>query len=269
MARQILILGASGTVGSAVFKVLSQDNGLRVAGTCFSKAAIPSSGLLRFSLKEPGGIRPLLDRVRPDLIISCLRGSFPHHLSAHEAAADYLAGRGGKLIYLSSANVFDGDLERPHFESDLPCPVSPYGTFKAQCEELLRRRLGSRAVLIRLPFVWGPASPRLLDLKAGCSAGRLTVYEGLFSNHASDLQIARFIHWVIQTDGEGVFHTGTPEAVSYLSFACQLIDALDMKRPEWIVQKEPGIRAVLSGRRNIPQALQWNTSQLIQYLSGQ
>lgn len=269
MARQILLLGASGTVGSAVFKVLSQDRGLKVSGTCFSRANAASPALLRFSLQEPGGIRPLLERVRPDLVISCLRGSFPHQLSVHEAAADYLADRDGKLIYLSSANVFDGELGRPHFETDPPCPISPYGAFKAQCEELLNRRLGSRAVLIRIPFVWGPASPRLLDLKAGCIAGRLAVYEGLFSNHASDLQIARFIHWVIQTDGEGIFHAGTPEAVSYLSFACQLIDALGMKRPQWIPQREPGIRAVLSGRRDVPQALQWTTSQLIRYLSGQ
>ena len=130
MMRTVLILGASGTIGSAIFRRLSQEKTLRVVGTCFSARQKESPDMIRFSLETD--ILPLLRQVRPDVIVSAMRGDFGEQLSAHETAADCLREHGGKMIFLSTVNVFDGGMDRPHYEEDTREPVSAYGRFKLQ-----------------------------------------------------------------------------------------------------------------------------------------
>lgn len=266
--QRILILGASGTVGRAVFRQLARNQDLQVFGTYCSSEQAASPSMLRFSVESPDDICALLEQVRPDVVISALRGGFAEQLTAHERAARYLADSGGKLIYLSTANVFDGSLQQPHYEADPPCSDSDYGTFKIQCEELLRRLLGSRAVLLRLPFVWGRSSPRIREVKAGCAAGKLEVYGGLSSNHVSDQQIAQVIEWIIREDKGGTFHVGTTDVVDYSWFITQLIAAMDTRQPELVIQEVPAVMAVLSARQDLPEALQWTSRKLIAYLCG-
>ena len=266
MIKNILILGASGTVGTVVFKQLSYDENLKTVGTYFSTVQENTSSLIHFSVEFPNDICSILKQVRPDIVISSLRGDFDKQLITHENVAKYLMANGGRLIYLSTANVFDGSLHQPHYEDDARISDSDYGQFKIQCEDLLQNLMGNRAILIRLPFVWGKCSPRFQEIKVGCEIGQLRVYTDFFSNHVSDIQIAQTIQWIINEDKDGIFHIGTSDVISYQFFIEQLIVAMDMKRPEFVSQKNPGIMAVLSNRKNIPDELKWNSKKLIQYL---
>lgn len=266
MIKNILILGASGTVGSVVFKQLSCDENLKTFGTYFSAMQENTSSLMRFSVEFPNDICSILKQVRPDIVISSLRGDFDKQLITHENVAKYLMANNGRLIYLSTANVFDGSLDQPHYEDDTRISDSDYGRFKIQCEDLLRSRMGDRAILLRLPFVWGKSSPRLQEVKAGCEIGQLGVYTDFFSNHVTDIQIAQTIQWIINENKDGIFHVGTSDVISYQCFMEQLITAMDMRRPEFVFQKNPGVMAVLSNRKDIPDQLKWSNKKLIQYL---
>lgn len=266
MIKNILILGASGTVGSVVFKQLSCDENLKTFGTYLSAMPENTSSLTRFSVEFPNDICSILKQVRPDIVISSLRGDFNKQLITHENVAKYLMANNGRLIYLSTANVFDGSLDQPHYEDDTRISDSDYGQFKIQCEDLLRNLMGSRVKLLRLPFVWGINSPRLQEVKAGCEIGQLGVYTDFFSNHVSDIQIAQTIQWIINENKDGIFHVGTSDVISYQCFMEQLITAMDMRRPEFVFQKNPGVMAVLSNRKDIPDQLKWSNKKLIQYL---
>lgn len=264
--KNILILGASGTVGTAVFKLFSCDKNFNTFGTCFSAAQGKPSSLIHFSVEFPDDICSILKQVRPDIVISALRGDYDKQLTAHENVAEYLMTNGGRLIYLSSVNVFDGSCDRPHYEEDVRISNSDYGQFKIQCEDLLRNRMGNRAILIRLPFVWGKNSPRFQEVKAGCEKGQLEIYTDLFSNHVSDLQVAQTIQWIIHGNKDGVFHIGISDVISYQRFIEQLIVAAGMKLPQFAFQRGPGIMAAISSRKDIPVMLKWTTGKLIQYL---
>ncbi|MCM1258505.1 MAG: sugar nucleotide-binding protein [Roseburia sp.] len=266
MTKRILILGASGTIGASLFRHLSCNKNFTVTGTYFSAAKANSPSMIRFSVESPGDICSILKQVQPDLVISALRGDFDKQLITHENTAKYLAANNRKLIYLSTANVFDGDCSQPHYETDPRISDSDYGKFKIQCEDLLQDRLGSRAVLLRIPFVWGKNSPRLKAVKKGCETGQLDVYTEFFSNHVSDLQIARFIQWIIEKDKEGIFHVGTSDVIAYQQFMEQLIKAMGMKHPAFVCEKSPGTMAVLSHREDVPDELTLSAKQLIQYL---
>ncbi|MCH5340468.1 MAG: sugar nucleotide-binding protein [Acetatifactor sp.] len=266
MIKHILILGASGTVGAAVFKQLSCDENLRTVGTFFSAMQEDNFHLMRFSVEYPNDVSSLLKQVHPDIVISSLRGDFEKQLITHEYVAKYLMANNGRLIYLSTANVYDSSWDQPHYEDDARNSNSDYGQFKIQCEDLLRNRMGNRVILLRLPFVWGRSSPRLQEVKAGCKNGQLRVYTDFFSNHVSDVQIAQMIHWIIRENKDGSFHVGTSDVISYQYFIEQLIAAMGVKQPEFIFQNNPGVMAVLSNRNDIPNRLMWDSKELIQYL---
>jgi len=266
MAEHTLILGASGTAGAAVFRQLSRCGDWKITGTYCSAKPADASSMLRFSLEPPDGICRVLEAVRPDLVVSALRGDFEKQLAAHAQIAAYLRANRGKIIYLSTVNVFDALWERPHFETDARASGSAYGQFKIQCEDLLRNRLGSRAVILRLPFVWGKHSPRMQAVRAGCEAGQLEVYAGFSSNHAADAQIAGWVQWIIQEDKEGIFHVGTSDVVPYQAFLERLAAAAGLKQPQWIPRESPGVAAVLSSRTDLPDSLKWDSGRLVQYL---
>lgn len=266
MVKSILVLGASGTVGTAVFKLLSRDKNLKTIGTYFSANQEDTPSLIRFSVAFPNDINSILKQVHPDVVISSLRGDFDKQLITHENRAKYLMTNNGRLIYLSTANVFDGNWNQPHYEDDAQISNSDYGQFKMQCETLLRNRMGSQAILIRLPFVWGRNSPRLQEVKTGCEIGKLHVYKDFFSNHVSDMQIAWTIQWMIRKNKDGIFHVGTSDVICYQRFIERLITKMGMKAPEFVLQNMPRTMAVLSKRKDIPSELMWNSEQLIQYL---
>lgn len=264
--KRILILGASGTVGSAVFRLLSRDKDFKIFGTYFTSAQEDTSAMIRFSVEFPEGIFTVLEQVRPDIVISSLRGEFEKQLAVHRYIAEYLTASGGKMIYLSTANIFDGNCEKPHEENDTRISDSDYGRFKIECEDILRDRMGERAAVLRIPFVWGKNSPRMQEIKAGCESGRLEVYTDFYSNHVSDLQIAEMIQWIVREDKNGIFHVGTSDIVNYQHFIGELIGAMGWKKPEFVSLKEPGILAVSSSRDDIPDRLKWDSRRLIQYL---
>lgn len=266
MVKNIFVLGASGTVGTAIFKLLSCEKDLKTIGTYFSSDQERSPHLIRFSVEFPNDINSILKQAHPDIVISSLRGDFDKQLITHENAANYLMANNGRMIYLSSANVFDSCWNQPHYEDDAEASNSDYGQFKIQCEALLRDRMGDRAVLLRLPFVWGRTSPRLREVKTGCEIGKLKIYRDFYTNHVSDMQIAQTIQWIIKEDKGGVFHVGTSDVINYQCFIEQLITAMGMKLPEFVHQKTPGTMAVLSSRNDIPNELKWTNEKLVQYL---
>lgn len=267
----VLVLGAGGLAGSAIAKEL-RANGHTVSGTCRTASPGHDSdpSMLRFDLDEPQSIVPLLEKTRPDTVISCLRGDFDRQLEAHGFLADFMHRHHGMLIYLSTANVFDGDLSRPHYEGDPLCSDSTYGQFKIACEQLLQDRLGRSCIILRPPEIWGRSCPRLRALMQSCQGGDpLRTYENLFVNYATDVQIARWTAFILEHDLRGVFHVGTQDTSGYTEFLDRLSGRLGLPRPGYDVTRNDtqAYQAVLPGRKDIPAALQLSVNDVLTYLS--
>lgn len=254
-----LVLGAGGLAGSAITAALRAD-GHTVSGTC--RAASPDCdggpAMLRFDLEEPQSIVPLLEKTSPDVVVSCLRGDFTRQLEAHRLAADFLLRHNGKLIYLSTSNVFDGDLSRPHYEGDALCSDSTYGQFKIACEQLLQARLGQNCVILRPPEIWGRECPRLRALIQSSREGRpVRTCENLSVNYTTDTQVAQWTAFILEHDLRGVFHVGTMDTSGYTAFLTRLSDRLGLPGPiyDMVRNDTQAYQAVLPGREEIPAAL--------------
>ena len=89
-----------------------------------------------------------------------------------------LAGRGAKLVHLSTNYVFDGRREEPYGEDDLPAPRSIYALTKL-AGEYAALAYGDGALVVRGAGPLRPARQRLegrqlraADGRAGARAGR-------------------------------------------------------------------------------------------------
>ena len=148
---KILVLGASGTIGSAIYR--KAEGLFELCGTyCHNKPA-GLENLVQWDIKDIAALEGLLTHTSPDVIISALNGNFELQFTAHKHVADYLKKSGGKMVFFSTANVFDGAVNKAHDEKSIPFPISEYGIFKLNCEKLLQEALGDNCLIVRIPKI--------------------------------------------------------------------------------------------------------------------
>ncbi|HJB91860.1 MAG TPA: sugar nucleotide-binding protein [Candidatus Eisenbergiella merdigallinarum] len=271
---RILILGASGLAGSAIRREL-KGKYETVLGTWRTKAHAPDGdpGMIRWSLEEPGRLAELLRATEPDVVVSCLRGDFGMQEEAHRIAADFLAGKpGGRMLFLSSANAFDADQTRPHFEGDRPVAQSDYGKMKVRCEELIRSRLGENGIILRPPFIWDRDCPGIRRLKESAgSKAPVQAWKNFETNHATAGQIAKWVSFILERNLRGVFHVGTEDLSDHAAFLEELARRLNLKGVVFSTEEEDTkqILAVLPGRREIPPKLRLRVEDVLRGLTGE
>lgn len=162
----VLILGAAGLLGNAMFRLISQSNNFKVYGTIRKKNlkkffcnSIKNNLLLTGNLEDNAELVKLLDATSPDIVINCL--GIPH-----SSQVDFMRlieifsvlprrllclcrSRGIRLIQIGSDGIFSGK-RGGYNEDDLPDPVDFYGKAK-----LLGEVEGSLALTLRTSIV-GP-----------------------------------------------------------------------------------------------------------------
>ncbi|BBF44621.1 hypothetical protein lbkm_3347 [Lachnospiraceae bacterium KM106-2] len=266
---RILILGGSGYVGQAIWRRLQMSED--VYGTYHTKRIEykENEKMFFYDLVDQECLKQILVTVRPQVIISCLRGDYSLQLKAHEKVAMYLAENDGKIIYFSTANVFDAKKDKPHYEMDETGSETDYGKFKIQCETLLNEKLGTDCVIVRIPAVWGKGCPRILKLKEYAKyQNPIQTYENIATNYTLDTQIASWIEYIIRYSLKGTFHIGTEDTYDYTRFQVELANKLKLET--LVLEKEvlPELcyQAVLPGREEIPKELRLTVKDVIAYL---
>jgi dTDP-4-dehydrorhamnose reductase len=146
---RILVLGASGMIGSAIYKILSAESSLEVYGgirEIDAKKFFPEPlrhNLINYGdLTSKGSIPFVLAKVKPEVVINCagltkhkkeaddpgmvmpINASMPHQFAS--ACAD----KHVRFIHISSDCVFSG-LKGGYVEGDLPDASDLYGRSKA------------------------------------------------------------------------------------------------------------------------------------------
>ncbi|GAD86614.1 sugar nucleotide-binding protein [Nocardia asteroides NBRC 15531] len=158
---RILILGASGFVGSALHAQLGATH--EVVGTGRGGGA----GLVALDLADAAAVRALVAD-RADVVIHAAGlvdlaaaqrdpdAAYAANVAPMPALLDTVDDAGAKLVYLSTDNVFDGTRDS-YDETALRTPINVYGCTKASAEHLVLARAGH--LVVRLPLVYG-RSPR-------------------------------------------------------------------------------------------------------------
>lgn len=166
MYMRLLILGASGMIGSALYKRLSAASNLEVYGAVRDLsiqkyfAAPLREGLVGCGdLSVTESIQSILKKVKPDVVINCagltkhkkdaddpeiaipINATMPHQF------ANACDDNGARLIHISSDCVFSGK-KGGYVEDDLPDALDLYGRSKASGEIILGNAITLRTSTI-------------------------------------------------------------------------------------------------------------------------
>lgn len=150
----VLVVGASGMIGSTVMRVLSEKKDWEVFGTArdisvkrFFSAAIGERLIADVDVEHPDLLVKVLDKIRPDVVVNCA-GLTKHKPEADDPLVSIpintlmphrLAGLcklvGARLIHVSTDCVFSGE-KGGYVESDFADARDVYGKSKALGEVL-------------------------------------------------------------------------------------------------------------------------------------
>ncbi|PGY09640.1 sugar nucleotide-binding protein [Bacillus sp. AFS031507] len=269
--EKVLIFGASGLVGRALLDEFKDRFDLY--GTYSSSlTSLPNEKQFQLEVQQIDKLKEIIRSIKPDIVISCLRGDFDPQLKFHKELALELQHTSSRVYYFSTTNVFDGDFSRPHTETDLPIAESDYGKFKIACENMLKEVLDDRVMMIRIPAIWGKNSPRLNLIKESIKNNKvIDVYSNLVCNNLLDVQLAKQLQYIIEHKLKGIVHLGTKDSMAQGQFFEQVISKLEsdqsILRYQSYQDKDVTYYFQLtSNREDLPVSLQGTNKDIIDYL---
>jgi dTDP-4-dehydrorhamnose reductase len=221
---RVLVLGVSGMIGSAMFRVLSEQQDWSVFGTVRSIEAkqffTPEAGvnlLAHVDMEKPDNLIRVFAQVQPNVVVNCIgltkhrkesdvpllaipiNAVFPHRLATLCAAAR------ARLIHVSTDCVFSGG-KGSYKESDLPDATDLYGKAK-----FLGEVKYPHAITLRTSTIGHELQSRLgllewfLAQQVRCTGYRNAIFSGLpstvFAKVVRDLVIPR-------AELSGLYHVG-------------------------------------------------------------
>ena len=267
--HRILILGASGFLGNAIYKELCPY--FKTFGTYRT----PNSQLeknkhfFHYNIEEDD-VYEILELVRPTVIISALRGDFAFQFIAHKHVAEYVFSKKIKFIFLSSANVFDAYSKYPSYEQDKTLSHSIYGHFKIKIENMLLRLPKSQIAILRLPMVFGSNSPRIQKIVQDINDKTpIEVFPNLIMNVTTDSKVTQQIHYIINRNKSGIFHSGSTDLVHDDEFIKEIIASLNLKNgiyKQVYTTNDDRYLAVLPKYNLLPKNLQVTSHSIIDTL---
>lgn len=224
--HRVLIIGASGFLGGAIYKELCSY--FKTFGTyaTTNKQFEKNHHFFQYNIEEDD-IYEILDIVKPTIIISSLRGDFSKQVLMHQHLAEYVFSHKIKLLFLSSANVFDAYSKYPSYEEDKTYSNSIYGHFKIKIENMLLRLPKKQVAILRLPMVFGAQSPRINEISQNIKAKEpIEVFPNLIMNVTNDSKVTQQVHYIINRKKSGIFHLGSTDLVHHDDFIKEIASSL-------------------------------------------
>lgn len=229
--ERILILGASGFIGNALYKELCSYFNTHGTYRTPSREYEKNQHFHHFDM-ETENVDILLENLKPGLIISALHGNFEAQLHTHNSIINYILRQECKLIFLSSSNVFDAFTNYPSYEYDKTLSQSIYGRFKIKIENALLRLPNEKYNILRLPMVFGSESPRIKELRLICDLGEpIEVFPNVVINVTEISKLTQQVHYIINRKRQGVFHLGSNDLIHQKDFIQDVCKALEIHNP--------------------------------------
>lgn len=225
--QKILILGASGFIGNAIYKELCSYFNTYGTYCVNNKTFENNQHFFQYNIEEDD-IFEILDIVKPSVIISALRGDFSAQIIAHRHLNEYLKEHNTRFLFLSSANVFDSYSKFPSYETDKTFSESIYGRFKIKLENMFLRLPKKQVSVLRIPMVFGVGSPRVEEIKNNLKENEpIEVYPNLIMNVTTCKRLTQQIHYIINRNKYGIFHLGSTDLVHHNDFIEEIVNTIN------------------------------------------
>ena len=264
---RILILGASGFIGRAVFMELQSY--FEVYGTyCTNQEEFGDNQVYFNYCLNASELNTILEEVQPTCIISSLRGDFKEQYLAHGLLCEYIqAHHYCKLLYLSSVNVFDGKFDLPSYEFDRPLAESDYGKFKISIERMLLELIPAQTTIVRLPMVLGINSPRIIQLRQAIkNHAEFEVYPNLIISITTANKIAQQVHYIINKQLDGIYHLSSNDMIHHEDLFREITSKLGDNSPIFksvFRRNDDSYLAILPKKNKLPEVYKISVADVI------
>lgn len=267
--HKVLILGASGFIGNALYKELGPYFKTYGTYSTAKKQFERNAQFFQYHVEEDD-VYDILKATKPSIIISALRGDFNAQTIAHQHIAEYALEFGSKIIFLSSANAFDAYSKYPSYELDKTLSHSIYGHFKIKIENMLLRLPKKQVAILRLPMVFGANCPRIMEIKQ-CIAEKsaVEIFPNLIMNVTLDTKLTQQIHYIINRNKYGIFHLGSTDLVHHDEFMKHILQTITDKKvllKRVYTTNEDRYLAVLPKYNKLPKHLQTTSDTVLEEL---
>ena len=237
---RILITGAAGMLGVAIRAELAGSS-----HTVTATGSTGQDGLLPMDIRDWEQVRNGIRGHQPELVLHLAAETDvdrceqePDHAYATNALGTEniaLACReqGAVMVYISTANVFDGEKPEPYTEYDRTGSINVYGRSKLEGERAVDRAL-DRYFILRAGWMvggWEIDKKFVYKIVQRCRTERqLKVVDDKFGSPTFTVDFARNLMPLIQTGRYGTYHMANQGVGSRLEIAREVVRLLDKER---------------------------------------
>lgn len=231
MSNRILILGASGFIGNTIYKELLPY--FDVYGTYARQDGLYAQNQVFYKfIAESDDLSGILNEVAPFFIISAMKAPFEGLKKAHELLCEYCLATEAKLLFISSAEVFDAYSTFPSYEFDTPKSQSLEGKRKIQLEKIIQKLPDSLYTILRLPMVLGVNAPVLFMLKQAIKhQAAFEVYPNLVVSATTSDKMAQQIHYLVNHNYSGIYHLSSDDVVHHDELFIEISEKISAEKP--------------------------------------
>ena len=230
MENRALIIGATGLLGSIIFKKFQGIS--QVSGTYFRSIGTSDSNLHYLDASDLSQISNLIKEISPSTIINCMgltsveicemrpEASWSLNAEIPMRLAQICSFMGIRLVHISTDHYASKKVQ-PRTESDSVIPINQYGYSKLQAERYILN-FNANALILRTNFFGcslnGKKSLLNFALKASDSQKEVVGFTDVFFSPVGASEIANFLLDEKSTAIKGVLNFASREVISKYDF---------------------------------------------------
>jgi dTDP-4-dehydrorhamnose reductase len=229
MAKEtIAILGSKGMLGTDLTETCRQEN-----------FEVKEFDLPEFDITNSKQLKQAINTAQ--IIVNCaaytnVDGAEKESKLAHKVNAEAVGQLGALakkanrwLLHISTDFVFDGKLNRPYVETDLPNPISEYGRSKLAGEQLLIES-SCRHCIMRIQWTYGLHGNNFVTklIQRAKTNNTLKVVDDQIGSPTATTEVAKVICKLLLKKPQGLFHFANSGYVSRYEMAKFIFDKLSI-----------------------------------------
>ena len=235
------VTGASGMLGSALithlsksYKVFATSRGKGVEGKNIKWDC--------FNLTDIILLNEWLETIKPDVVIHCAaianvdlcednaKLAKKLHIETTEVMVNYLDSNGGRLIYISTDSVFDGEKQGAYSESDLVNPLNVYAKTKIMGEKSVQSM--NNGLVLRTNIIgWTQEDKTSFAewvLNRLNDNAPLNLFYDVYFSPLTVYDLSFIIEKIIEKPILGLYHCGSRDNISKYDFGKKMAEIFQL-----------------------------------------